>query len=233
MDGATGAPLAALDGARLTLWRTAAASALAARFLAREDCARMVMVGAGALAPFLIRAHLSQRPLREVALWNHRPERAEALAAELAARGPAGAGRGGSRGGGARGRSRVLRDALDRARREGLVAAAAAPISTSSAPSTCAMREADDEAVRRAVVHVDTPAALTEGGDVALALKAGVVPETHVAGTLVRPLPRPLQGPPGRRRDHPVQVGRHGAGGSRGGDAGVAAGGGVTRQRTC
>jgi ornithine cyclodeaminase/alanine dehydrogenase-like protein (mu-crystallin family) len=47
-----------------------------------------------------------------------------------------------------------------------------------------AMREADDEAVRRAVVHVDTPAALTEGGEVALALKAGVVPETHVAGTL-------------------------------------------------
>ena len=48
MDGATGRPLAALDGARLTLWRTAAASALAARYLAREDATRMVMVGAGA-----------------------------------------------------------------------------------------------------------------------------------------------------------------------------------------
>jgi ornithine cyclodeaminase len=52
MDGATGAPLAALDGTRLTHWRTAAASALAARYLAREDASRMVMVGAGALAPF-------------------------------------------------------------------------------------------------------------------------------------------------------------------------------------
>ena len=30
------------------------------------------------------------------------------------------------------------------------------------------MREADDEAVRRAVVFVDTPAAIAEGGDVAL-----------------------------------------------------------------
>src|SRR5215216_5634463 len=36
LDGATGAPLAAMDGTRLTLWRTAAASALAARHLARE-----------------------------------------------------------------------------------------------------------------------------------------------------------------------------------------------------
>ncbi len=50
--GRDGRPLALLDGARLTVWRTAAASALAARHLARPDAARMVMVGAGALAPF-------------------------------------------------------------------------------------------------------------------------------------------------------------------------------------
>ncbi|HST95118.1 MAG TPA: ornithine cyclodeaminase family protein, partial [Microvirga sp.] len=87
MDGSTGEPVSVLDGARLTVWRTAAASALAARYLAREDASRMVMVGAGALAPFLIRAHMSQRPIREVALWNHRPEKAEALAAELAREG--------------------------------------------------------------------------------------------------------------------------------------------------
>src|SRR5918993_489441 len=83
MDGATGEPLAALDGTRLTLWRTAAASALAASRLAREDASRMVMAGAGALAPFLIRAHASVRPIREVKLWNHRPEKARAVAAEL------------------------------------------------------------------------------------------------------------------------------------------------------
>ncbi len=41
--GRDGRPLALLDGARLTLWRTAAASALAARQLARPDAARMVM----------------------------------------------------------------------------------------------------------------------------------------------------------------------------------------------
>src|SRR5215207_6340705 len=63
MDGATGRPLALLDGARLTLWRTAAASALAARVLARPEARRMAMVGAGALATFLIRAHCGQRPV--------------------------------------------------------------------------------------------------------------------------------------------------------------------------
>ena len=40
-----------LDGLALTLWRTAAASALAASYLARPDAGGMVMIGAGALAP--------------------------------------------------------------------------------------------------------------------------------------------------------------------------------------
>jgi len=52
-----GAPIALMDGVALTLNRTAAASALAARFLARPDARRLAMVGAGALAPYLIAAH--------------------------------------------------------------------------------------------------------------------------------------------------------------------------------
>ena len=48
----TGETLAVMDGTRLTLWRTAAASALAARRLARPDAERLLLVGAGALAPF-------------------------------------------------------------------------------------------------------------------------------------------------------------------------------------
>ena len=51
-SGVTGAPLATLDGTRLTLWRTAAASALAARYLAPPDAKRLLIVGAGALAPY-------------------------------------------------------------------------------------------------------------------------------------------------------------------------------------
>jgi ornithine cyclodeaminase len=55
-SGRTGETLAAIDGARLTLWRTAAASALAARYLARPDAGRLLVVGAGALASYLARA---------------------------------------------------------------------------------------------------------------------------------------------------------------------------------
>ncbi len=46
------------------------------------------------------------------------------------------------------------------------------------------MREADDEALARAAVHVDTPAALTEGGDVAVAIAAGSFAADRVRGDL-------------------------------------------------
>jgi len=183
MDGTTGAPVSVLDGARLTVWRTAAASALAARHLAREDASRMVMVGSGALAPFLIRAHMSQRPIREIALWNHRAEKADKLAAELAREGlPVTA----------------VTDLETAVRAADLVSCATlstAPIirGTWLKPGAhldlvgafnLKMREADDEALLRSQVYVDTPAAKVEGGDVAVSLQAGAMPESHVLGTL-------------------------------------------------
>ena len=82
-DGTTCAPLALIDGQKLTLWRTAAASALAAGFLAREDARRLAMIGAGKLAPYLIRAHASVRPIKAVTLWNRNRENAEQLADAL------------------------------------------------------------------------------------------------------------------------------------------------------
>ena len=47
------------------------------------------------------------------------------------------------------------------------------------------MREADDEAVRRARVFVDTRAgACTEGGDIVQPLRSGVLREDDIAGDL-------------------------------------------------
>ena len=83
LDGGTGEPLAAMDGTRLTLWRTAATSALAASYLSRPDASRLLMVGAGALSPFLVRAHCAVREIDEVAIWNHNPARAEEVARRL------------------------------------------------------------------------------------------------------------------------------------------------------
>jgi ornithine cyclodeaminase/alanine dehydrogenase-like protein (mu-crystallin family) len=195
MKGDTGEPLAALDGARLTVWRTAAASALAARLLARPDAGRMTMVGAGALAPFLIRAHLSQRPIREVSLWNHRPEKAEALAAELRAEGLP-----------------VTAVTNLEAAVRGADLVSCATLSTSPVVRgawlkdgahldlvgafNMKMREADDEALRRAQVYVDTPAAKTEGGDVAVSLQAGAISEDHLRGSLADLCRNPLHRAP-------------------------------------
>jgi len=72
----TGEPLALIDGLELTLRRTAAASALAARFLARPDARSLLVVGAGNLAPHLAGAHAAVNPSLEVEFWARRPEQA-------------------------------------------------------------------------------------------------------------------------------------------------------------
>jgi alanine dehydrogenase len=84
-DGTTGKPRAVIDGTVMTYWKTAADSALAARFLVRGDATRLLMVGAGNLAPWLVRAHVAIRPsIEQVSIWNRTPKKAEAVAAGLA-----------------------------------------------------------------------------------------------------------------------------------------------------
>ncbi len=83
-----GRPLAVIDGAGITAWKTAANSALGSRYLSRPDARGLLMIGAGAMAGPLIRAHLSVRPgIQRVTLWNRTQARAELLAAELRAEG--------------------------------------------------------------------------------------------------------------------------------------------------
>src|SRR5688572_11785654 len=82
MEGTTGEPLAVIDGLALP-WRTAAASAFAAFYLAREEASRLVMGGAGALARYLIAAHASVRHITEIVAWNRHVSWAEELAASL------------------------------------------------------------------------------------------------------------------------------------------------------
>ncbi len=182
-SGETGQPLAMMDGTRLTHWRTAAASALAARHLARADARHLLMVGAGALAPFLVRAHASVRPIDTVSVWNRSRAGADRLVASLVAQGI---------------RAEVADD-LEGAVRAADVVSCATLSSTPLVlgawlrPGThldlvgafsTAMREADDEALRRGRVFVDTEAALTEGGDVAAALRASILAPDDIAATL-------------------------------------------------
>jgi ornithine cyclodeaminase/alanine dehydrogenase-like protein (mu-crystallin family) len=184
LSAETGETLAVMDATRLTAWRTGAASALASRYLSRTDAARLLMVGAGALAPHLVTAHASVRPIREVALWNRSPERARVLADTLAARGLD---------------VSIAGDLEAAVRRADIVSAAtisAEPLIRGDwlAPGThvdCvgaykpSMRETDDAVVRRARIYVDTrPGAFAEAGDIVQPLAAGVIGKEAVLGDL-------------------------------------------------
>jgi ornithine cyclodeaminase len=184
LSAETGEALAVTDATRLTAWRTAAASALASRFLSRPDSARMLMVGAGALAPFLVRAHASVRPIRQVTIWNRSRARAEALVATLT---PTGL-------------SVSITDDLESAARAVDIISVATlssdPLIQGAwlQPGThldCVgafkptMRETDDEVVRRARIYVDTRAgAFGEAGDIIQPLNAGVIAKDAVLGDL-------------------------------------------------
>jgi ornithine cyclodeaminase/alanine dehydrogenase-like protein (mu-crystallin family) len=87
LDNTTGAPVCMMDGTELTRRRTAAASALAADYLARPDAAVHAIVGAGALALHFARAHQSVRPISRVLISNRSVEKAEAVAVALRAEG--------------------------------------------------------------------------------------------------------------------------------------------------
>ena len=202
MSATTGEPLALVDGRMLTLRRTACASALAADYLARRDATRRLMVGTGALAPHLVRAHAAIRPIREVAIWGRDGAKARALAERLS------------------GGSFVARAAgdLEAAMREADIVSCA---TLSKEPLVRGdwlrpgqhvdlvgsyardMRESDDAAVARARVHVDTPAALLESGDLVMPIASGALREDAIAGTLAD-LARGSA--PGRRGDAEITL---------------------------
>ncbi|MGE3150476.1 MAG: ornithine cyclodeaminase family protein [Pseudorhodoplanes sp.] len=184
MSGDTGEPLALIDGRVLTAWRTAAASALAACYLAREDAAHLVMVGAGAMAPHLVRAHATIRPIRRVTLWNRTQSKAVALGFGLAVKGL----------------EVDVTDNLEEAVKGADIVSCA---TLSNRPLlrgdwlkkgahldlvggfTPKMREADDAAIRQARIFVDTRAGATkEAGDIVDPLKRRVIKKTDIQGDL-------------------------------------------------
>ncbi|WP_439576259.1 ornithine cyclodeaminase family protein [Elioraea sp.] len=190
---------AILDGVVLTVRRTAAASALGAALLARPDCATLLVIGTGALAPALARAHLAAQPtLKRVLVWGRTPAKAELLAAGLRAEGI----------------DAATAPDLDAAIAEAdtIVAAttAAAPIIPADAVRsgthlslvgafTPAMAEAEPALMPRARVFADDRAsALVKGGEVAQAIKAGLIGEQAIVADLAELV---RDGPPPRRPD--------------------------------
>ncbi|XP_042506066.1 protein SAR DEFICIENT 4 [Macadamia integrifolia] len=188
-NSVTGQTLAFMDGTELTLWRTSCVSALASKFLSREDAKVLVMIGAGSLAPHLIKAHLAVRPtLKKVIIWNRRVEKASNLAIELKEEEEL------------RGVSFEHNDCLDEiiglgdivscatssevpiVKGEALKAGAHLDLVGSFTPS---MRECDDEAVKRAKIFVDCEAALVEAGELVGAFERALLSPGEIGGRLV------------------------------------------------
>ncbi len=203
LAGDSGEPLVGFDGMALTLWRTAAASALAAGHLVRPDASRMAMIGAGALAPRLIAAHAAVRPITHVTIWNRTPETAERLAAALD--------RPGLTVTATRDRERAVAEAdlvsVATMSRTPLVEGAwlkpGAHLDLVGA-YTPAMREADDAAISRARLYVDTRGgALKEAGDIVQPIAAGLIGEADIAGDLFDLCRGTV---PGRRSDGEISL---------------------------
>ena len=184
LDGKTGSPLALIDGPALTARRVACTSALAAHYLARQDCERLLMVGTGALAPHLILAHAAVRPICHVLIWGRTPAKAAKLASRLDR---------------PRFRVRATEDLEAAARGAHVICcatASATPLIRGDwlAPGTHLdlvgaqspdAREADDTAVTRARVFCDTrEGALAEAGDLIQPIEHGVLREDDIAGDL-------------------------------------------------
>lgn len=180
----TGAPLALIDGPMLTLRRTAAASALGAGYLARPEARRLLMVGTGALAPHLIEAHASVRPIGNVLIWGRNLAKAEKLAKAVSRRGLEVEAtddlEGAARGADVISCATLSREPLVRG--DWLQPGVHLDLVGGFTPQ---MRETDDEAIRRAQVFVDTRAGATkEAGDIVQPLAAGVLREEDIAADL-------------------------------------------------
>lgn len=178
-DGDTGRPLAVMDATELTRRRTAAASALGADYLAREDARSLLVVGTGALAPHFIKAHSAVRPYDRIMVHGRNPETAAKLKEQMP--------------------EIELVDDL----RAGVDAAdVISCVTTSKTPVvpgawlkagqhldmaggfTPHMRETDDDGVTRTAVFIDSEGALKEAGDIVQPLNAGVLTREAIRGDL-------------------------------------------------
>lgn len=166
LDATTGEPLALLDGAFLTAWRTGAGSGAATALLARPDARIGAVIGCGAQARTQVIAIDTARSLEEIRVYAPRPERVQAFIAEVQPQ--------------VKARLSAVASSAEAVREADVICTA----TTSSQPVfdgnwlkpgahvngvgsyTLQMQEVDAAAVRRARLFVDArAAALAEAGD--------------------------------------------------------------------
>jgi ornithine cyclodeaminase len=184
IDGRTGLTEAVIDGESMIFRKTSADSALGASILARERAKTLLMIGAGGLAPYLVRAHCSVRPsIDEVLIWNRTADKAGKLAASLAG-------------------ENIAASAVDDL--DAAVARADIVSSATMAPDplirgeclkpgahvdlvgsfTPEMRESDDEVLRRCSLFVDHRQTVERSGEFLGPFERGVIGADDIRGDL-------------------------------------------------
>lgn len=180
-----GTPVALVDASEVTALRTAAVSGVATAVLARADAGDLAIIGSGTQARTHLEAMLAVRPVDRVRAWSPTRERLDAFVADV------------------REHHEVPIEAVDgpRAAIEGAsiictVSGASAPVVEgewlapgahinavgSALPDA---RELDAETVRRSRFYVDRrESALSEAGDLLLAIRDGAVTEDHIVAEL-------------------------------------------------
>ncbi|MFH1796232.1 MAG: ornithine cyclodeaminase family protein [Pseudomonadota bacterium] len=195
-----GSAVAMMNAGLLTAVRTAAASAVATRALARQDSATLAMVGAGEQAGHHVEAMLLVRPsIRALRIAGRRPEKAQAFAEHVAAQHP----------GLAVTVAEDVRSAVDGADIVCTVTSSPTPVLKGEwiAPGThlnvvgasvASNREIDEEVVARSRLFVDyRPSTFAQAGEVIGAIESGRIGRDHVLAEIGEV----LSGKAGGRRD--------------------------------
>ena len=83
-DEDRGHPLAVIDGALLTFWKTVADSLLGASYLAPSDAKSLAVIGTGPIAKGLLEGYVTLFPeLTDIRIWGRTQQRALAIADEM------------------------------------------------------------------------------------------------------------------------------------------------------
>lgn len=183
LNAVTGAMKATMQAKSLTAKRTAATSALASSFLAKNDASSLLMIGTGALSANLIRAHATVRSIKNVYVWGRNDQKAkvvcDTLKDEIFD-------------------CQVVNSIEERIGEVDIVSSA----TLSKTPLVLGkylmpgqhidlvgaykkdMREADDTVISRASVFLDTFGGLLESGDIAIPMEKGILTKESIGGDL-------------------------------------------------
>ena len=204
LDPETGALQAVMDGRYITEARTAAVSAVSARFLARADAGTLAIIGTGVQARSHLAAYAEVRALRDVRVWSPTPRSRERFVHDT--------------------RGQVTAPIRATSTAEEAVRGADLIVLVTSSPTpviedawvsdgahvvsvgACRpdQREMDPALVARARLFVDSrAAALVEAGDIVQGIREGRFTDAHVRGEVGEVV---LGRVPGRSSDGEVTV---------------------------